>query len=577
MKRYYLSLKKLKLLALVPVILALLLAVACGDDATPTAPATSTSPAPTATSPAPTATAVPAFLLKAPEANPKYGGKVTAVHTIGSLVHWDMQQSAATTPSWALHNTFDNLVRIDPFSPGLSVVVADLATSWQVSDDGLTYTFNLRSGVKWHDGTDFTAEDVKATFDRIANSPANVVLVNKGSFETVTEVRVINPMKVQFTLSQARGLFLKILGVPKNAVMQKAILEANNFDLKKVKGSPGTGPFMVLNAEAGEFVEFERNPNYWNPNLPYLDGILTRHFGWGPATGAAFLAGQGDLALGIDPETQKRTIADPNKVFNKFPGTSPQHIVLNNTRAPFNDVRVRKAVHLALDYDALRRSVADVTPFGPAGWVLAGDDFNSEYWPKVNGQPGWRKPTADDISAAKKLLTDAGYPSGIKDLVLRSRDEAGSKVAMTTAQGLLKQVLGIESTLLLDVTGVHYEQIGKGDFDLAETGAGQPMPLVHFLWSDLLGTGAARNWSNYSNTEFDALMQKILAERDDDKLNELIWQGVEILDRDVPILMYGHEWIPTAWKADLKGVSLKNANTTDLGGRFKLDTIWLDR
>ena len=567
---------KPKLLVVISIVLALILAVACGDDATPTAPATSTSPAPTATSPAPTATVTPAFLLKAPEANPKSGGTLRVSHT-SSVVHFDMQQAGSSTYGWLLHPKFDNLVRFDPFSPGLSVLVPELSTSWKVSSDGKTYTFTLREGVKWHDGTSLTAEDVKATYDRVRNPPAEVLSVNKELFESVTNIRVVDPMTVEFTLSGPRGLFAKILAVPKNAVMQKKVLEANSFDLKKTRNAPGTGPWIMKDIEVGEFFKYEKNPNYWNPNLPYLDEFIVRVFGWGPPTGAAFLAGQADVALGLDPQTWDKLVDDPEKTVARFPGTSPQHIVLNTTRAPFNDARVRRAVHLALDYPSIRKSAREVNEFGPAGWLLAGDDLHSEYWASVGNQKGWRKPTADDVAEAKKLLADAGYAGGIKDLTFRGRDEAGSVVVLSTTQGLMRQVLGVEAKLVLDVTAVHYEQIGKGDFDLAETGAGQPMPFVHFLWTDLFGTDGPRNWSGYSSAEFDALLQKILAERDDAILKDLIVnQGMAILDRDVPVLMWGHEWIPFGFLSKVKGLGIKQGNTTDFGGRVKWDTVWLD-
>ena len=571
-----LSLLRSKLLVFVPLLLILGgIVVACGDDATLTPKATS--PAPTGTSPAPTATKVAGFLLKAPEANPKYGGKLRVIHT-QSLVHWDMQQAGSTTYSWVMHPTFDNLVRADPFSPGQSVVVPELATAWKISDDGLTYTFTLREGVKWHDGTPFTAEDVKISFDRIRNPPQQVFSVNKELFAAVTNIRVVDPLTVEFTLSAPRGLLLKLFTVPKTAVMQKKTLEANNLDLKKVRPIPGTGPWIMTDVELGEFNNYEKNPNYWNPNLPYLDEYIDRAFGWGPPTGAAFLAGQADVAMGVDPQTFEKLKDDPVKKTFRYPGTSPQHFVFNNKRPPFDDARVRRAVHLGLNTPGIRASAAEAINFGPAGWLLAGDAFHPEYWASVKDQKGWRSPTAEDIAEAKKLLADAGYAEGIKNVTFRGRDEAGSVLVLNTAQGLLKQVLGIETTLLLDTTGVHYEQIGKGDFDMAETGASQPMPFAHFLWSDLFGTDGPRNWSGYSNPEFDALIQKILAERDEAKLKDLILnEGMAILDRDVPVLMWGHEWVPFGWLSHVKGLGMVNGNTTDLEGRAKWDTAWLDQ
>ena len=494
-----------------------------------------------------------------------------------NLVHFDMQQATSTVYIWDMHPSFDNLLRANPFSPGSSVLDPGLAKSWKISDDGLTYTLNLRAGVKWHDGTDFTAQDVKATYDRIAFPPEGIFSVNKELFAALSEVTVVDPLTVQFVLNKPRGLFLTILAEPRNAVMQKKVLEDNNFDLKRVFPIPGTGPFTFADIQLGEFARYEKNPDYWNPNLPYLDEFIAREVAWGAATTAAFIAGQADVVWGLQPQTFDDLKDDPEKIVGRFPGTSPQHLVLNTKRAPFNDVRVRRAVHLGLNYPAVRESVESVNLFGPAGWLLPGDPRNVEYWASAKDQPGWRRPTAEDIAEAKQLLADAGYGGGIKDLTIRGRSTAGSPLIVTTIQGLLKQTLGIDANILLDNTPVHYEQIGLGDFDLAETGASQPLPLVHFLWTDLFGTDAPRNWSGYSSAEFDALMQNILVELDEAELKNLISQGIDILDRDVPVLMWGHGWNTFGFLKHVKGLPLEHSSATSMQGRVKMDTVWVDQ
>ena len=612
MKALHLSLKKPKLLVFVPIVVALIFALACGDGATPTAPATSTSPAPTATSPAPTATSpgptatspgptatsvpgqptstspaptatspaptatpTPEFFLKAPEANPKRGGtlKFTAVTPIA---HFDMQQTGGVIYVWVLHQAFDNLVRFDPYAFGVAGVIPDLAKSWKISDDGLTYTFTLRDGVKWHDGTNLTAADVKATFDRIIFPPDHILSPQQSFFAAVTGIEVRGPKTVEFMLSKPQGLFLKYLSLPLNSIMQKKTLEANNFDLKKVVPVPGTGPFMLTDRASGEFHKYEKNPNYWNPELPYLDGVTVNNAGWGPPTGAQFLAGQCDICFGLDPESARRGTDDPNKTVLSFAGTSPQQLVLNNNRPPMNDVRIRKAVHLITDYPAMRLATSAVRDFGAAGFLLPGDEYHADYWAKVKDLPGWRKPTAEDFAEAKQLMADAGFADGLSGVEFRGRDEAGSREALTVMQGLMRQVLGIETNLVLANLGIHYEKMNLGEFDLAETGAAMPLPIAHLYLGDLLRTDAPRNWSGYSNPDFDKLLDAMDAELDPVKYGQQVQQLLDILDRDLPLLIWGHTWNLIGWKNHVKGNPLSNTTTTMIGGRTRFGSYWLD-
>ena len=615
MKALHLSLKKPKLLVFAPIVLALILGLACGGDATPTTPATSTSPgptattvpgqptstspgptatspgpmattvpgqptsttpAPTATSPAPTATPTASLLLKAPEANPKRGGTLRFT-AVTPTAHLDMQQTGSTIYVWVMHQTFDNLVRYDPFTFGLAKVIPDLADSWKISDDGLTYTFTLRDGVKWHDGTPLTAADVKATLDRIKSPPTGIFSSSQPFFTAVTGITAPDAKTVVIKLSKPQGLMLKYLAVPRNSVMQKKALDDNNLDLKKVFPVPGTGPFIMTERVSGEFHKYEKNPNYWNPELPYLDGLILNNARWGPPTGAQFLAGQCDVCFGLDPEATRRGRDDPEKTVLSIAGTSPQQIVFNTQRAPMNDARVRRAVHIVTDYGAMRKATSAVRDFGPAGFLLPGDQYNADYWAKAKDQPGWRKPTGEDFAEATKLLDDAGFADGLSGVVIRGRDEAGSREALTVMQGLLRQVLGVESELILSVLGVHYERMNLGDFDIAETGAAMPLPIAHLYLQDLLGTDAPRNWSGYNNPEYDALLVAMDGEGDAQKYGVLLEDLIAILDRDLPLTIWGHTWNVIAWGNDVKGNGLPNVVTTMMGSRSRFDTIWLDK
>ena len=215
---------------LLPLVAAILLvvAVACGSSATATpapttaAAATSTPAAvagPTATTarqltpvmtaaPAPTeAAAVPVpsaqTMLKAPEPNPKRGG-ILQWAGLSDSPHFDMHQCNTAACAMPQGPFFDNLVRYSPFDGGVEII-PDLAVSWDISDDGLIYTFHLRDGVKFHDGALLTSEDIEATFDRIIFPPTGMLSPRQSIFEAVTDVRIVDPLTVEFVLSAPRS------------------------------------------------------------------------------------------------------------------------------------------------------------------------------------------------------------------------------------------------------------------------------------------------------------------------------------------------------------------------------------
>src|SRR5207245_2287209 len=178
---------------------------------------------------------------------------------------------------------YDLLVQVDTVR--WDKVIPDLAKSWTISEDGLTYTFSLREGVKFHDGAPLTAEDVVASFNHILFPPPGVLSPRQGLFDAVKEVVATGPLTVEFRLTEPRSYLLRGLAAGFNVIMRKQTLEENNYDLRRQPVYPGTGPFRHKSLEAGVVRKLERNPDYWNPALPYLDGIEIYHLDVGQKTG----------------------------------------------------------------------------------------------------------------------------------------------------------------------------------------------------------------------------------------------------------------------------------------------------
>ena len=207
--------------------------------------------------------------------------------------HFDIHQSGTINNLGAQGCMFDNLIRHDPRDSG-KTIIPDLAHSWEIAKDGKTYTFFLRKGVEFHDGAELTADDVKATFDRIAKPPQGINIPRSILFKTVSEINTRDKYTVEFKLAEPRPKSFIMLAIASgwNVIVRKKTLEDNNYNLRKVEDYPGTGPFRSVRRVENEVWVMEKNPNYWNKGLPYLDGIEFYHaLPFSTELGSAILSG----------------------------------------------------------------------------------------------------------------------------------------------------------------------------------------------------------------------------------------------------------------------------------------------
>src|SRR5881227_2276931 len=252
------------------------------------------------------------FQLAAPEPNPKRGGVLRYGITMRPP-HFDVHQSATANNIGSQGCMFDNLIRRDPRDSG-QTIIPDLAHSWEITKDSKTYTFLLRKGVKFHDGGDFTAEDVQATYQRIIFPPQGFSSPRTPLFSTVEAINVRDSHTIEFKLREARPkeFMLGAFASGWNIIVRKKTLEDNNYNLRQVMDYPGTGPFRHKKRVDKEVWVMERNPDYWNEGLPYLEGIEFYHLTpWAPEVGASLLAGKVDYARAVDPVSLRKIQATP--------------------------------------------------------------------------------------------------------------------------------------------------------------------------------------------------------------------------------------------------------------------------
>ena len=228
-------------------------------------------------------------------------------------------------------------------------VVGDLARSWTTSPDGLTYTFKLHEGVKFHDGSPLTSEDIKATFERIANPPEGVISVRKERFGDVAAIDTPDAATVVFRLKAPNASFLALLASPFNCVYSAAKLKTNpKYPDTEVMGS---GAFQFFEHVRGSHWSARRFAGYFRPGLPYLDGYKA-FFVKSTAVVPGLLGGQFDAEFrGQNPSERDQLLAKAKERFvvHEGPWATVMLLIFNTAKPPFDDVRVRQALSLALD------------------------------------------------------------------------------------------------------------------------------------------------------------------------------------------------------------------------------------
>jgi peptide/nickel transport system substrate-binding protein len=514
-----------------------------------------------------------AGVLRAPEPSPKRGG-ILRWGGLANSTLYDLHQTGTIANMGPQAPMYDLLVQVDPTH--WDKVIPDLAQSWTISEDGLTYTFALREGVTFHDGAPLTAEDVVASFHHILFPPPGVLSPRQGLFDAVKDVVATAPLTVEFRLTEPRGYLLRGLAAGFNVILRKQTLEEHQYDLRRTPVYPGTGPFRHKSLEPGVVRRLERNPDYWNPALPYLDGIDIYHLDVGPKTGAACLAHSIDFCFAIDPisEQKAKNIKDLHTA-SIFPH-APHGLWFNLNKKPFDDVRVRRAMNLVLDKAALVDAVQEMFPVVRTGWLLSTDLFFQEYWGKVREHPGWRSPTAEDLAEARRLMQEAGYEHGIKGVDFLIRDISFYLSWGPIVQDMLKRELKIESTIRVVASGVWWEEAKRGNFDLSIYGYGATIPHVADYWNAGFKTGGGYNFYGYANSAFDAIVAATARESDPAKLKGLIEQGIAILDRDVPAIVWANAVVPIAWWDNVKGHGTVTRGVNFWEG-MRNEIWWLDK
>jgi peptide/nickel transport system substrate-binding protein len=487
-----------------------------------------------------------------PDPAAKRGGTLRyAVHN--APAHFDVHQSGTVANIGPQSPMYDTLLRRSPKDG--QTIIPDLAQRWEISPDGKKYTFYLRKGVKFHDGADFTAEDVKATYERIARPPRGVVIPRTPLFATVGEIVVVDPHKIEFRLTEARpkAFMLGAFASGWNIIVRKKTLEDNQYNLRQVMNYPGTGPFRHVSRKDKEVWIMERNPDYWNKGLPYVDRLEVYHmFPFSPELGAAFLSGKVDYARLLDPVSWRKAKEMSGVTAAAFNQSVIQAFWMNMKKKPLADARVRRAIHLAMDRNALVEVVKDTAPMQIGGFVYPFHEYSTPR-AELEKRIGYQQDIKPAIQEARKLMQEAGYGQGLRGLDFVVRDIATFKLWAVAIQAMLKEHINVETNLRTVQTSVWFDEAAAGNFDLAISAIVSTLMDPSDYFSAWYGKNGPQNYSGWTNEQFHSLAGQIERELDSNKRKTLVRQAEAILEQDPPLIPVAYEQIYDAWYNKVRG------------------------
>jgi peptide/nickel transport system substrate-binding protein len=437
-------------------------------------------------------------------------------------------------PLYLIYNT---LLALKPdFS-----IAPELAERWEVADDGRRVVLHLRSGVKFHDGTDFDAAAVKYNLDRrmdpSINSPQRGPLV-----EIIDGIDVVDPKMVVLRLKQPSPNLLGMLAQREGFMVSPAAAEKLGKDLSV--RPVGTGPFVFKEWVPGNRLVVERNPAYWEKDKPYLDGVTFRDISTTAVSIQRLLTGEADYTSALSPidirqiEKNKAITLDPSKVGRWYA------LQWQVDKPPFNNAKLRQAIAHAID----RKRIVEIVMSGRA--PLANSPTPNSLWWAAPDIPGYNY----DPERAKALLAEAGYPNGL-EVVLSTPQVALLQQINQLVQEQLKAV-GITARLEPVSQSDWYPRVIQLAINFTPMRWSQ-RPDPDGILSLLFDTKGAGNSTRYSNPEVDALLAKARNLVDPDQRRPLYQKVQQIISDDLPYVplffsieyaamrsnVRGHEWI----------------------------------
>jgi peptide/nickel transport system substrate-binding protein len=437
-----------------------------------------------------TVTAALIIVLLAPVANGQArGGQLKILIIVDSETGMDPHKRLTASTEIMLEMMHETLVEFDSATGDFKPALAE---SWQIAQDGRTYTFKIRRGVRFHNGRELNAADVKYSFERILNpatgSPRRL------AFSPIDRIDNPDANTVVFTLKAPFAPFLANMAHIATAIVPREAVESQGGDLSR--NSVGAGPFVFKEWNRDNYLRVERNPNYWRRGLPYLDSIEFRFNSDPNARFAAFRSGQVNFLYKIDKPFVRALQNNDNYTVVGGQSSTYAYLYFNINRPPFADNRVRQAISWAMDRDAIRANA--LLKFGvslPSGF-LPPDHWGALREPLYNKQ---------DMEKARQLINEAGFRGGRYNITVVTITPPNIRAAETLQQQL--RPLGFDIEVRVLEPAPMLRAAFSADFDMLILHGNFGIdPDDHLSQTFLTGGGA--NWVKYSDADLDGLVAR---------------------------------------------------------------------
>jgi peptide/nickel transport system substrate-binding protein len=473
-------------------------------------------------------------------------------------------------------SVFNNLVVFDPKEKqnSLEHIVPELATSWKWNDDGTTLTFALRSGVKWHDGKPFTSADVKCTWDMLLGKTEAKLRKNprKPWYFNLKEITVNGPNEVTFHLGRRQPSFLAMLAGFFSPVYPCHIPAA------QMRTKPiGTGPFKFVEFKQNESMKLTRNPDYWKPGLPYLDGIEFNIISNRSTSILAFIAGKFDMTFTAEvtvPLMKDVKAQAPTAVCEMLPTNTQANLLVNREKPPFDNATVRRAMVLSID----RKAFVDIVAEGaadiggamlppPAGLWGMSPEF-------LHTVAGYSPDVEKSREEGRKLMKSLGYgPDNPLKIKVSTRNIAAYRDPAVILIDHLKHVY-IQGELEPLDTPVWYARMTRKDYSVGLNVQGVGIDDPDVVFYETFSCGSQRNYTNYCNPEIEKLFAQQSSMVDQVKRKALVWEIDKQLQEDGarPVIYHGRG--ATCYYPYVKGIKMA-VNT--IYNHWRFEDVWLDK
>jgi peptide/nickel transport system substrate-binding protein len=507
---------------------------------------------------------------------PKRGGILTYMIPADAPPSLDGHRESTYATAHSAAPFYSLLIRVNPDNPASTTdLVCDLCTEMpQPTDAGRTYTFKIRDGVKFHDGSPLTAADVAASWNEIIFPRDGVLSARAANYLMVDKVETPDPSTVVFRLKFATSAFLPALASPFNWIYQKAILDKDPHWYEK--NVMGTGPFKFAGYETGQSIKGVRNPDYYDKTLPYLDGFTAIYADKQAVRVEAIRSDRAAIEFrGMPPAARDELVGALGDKIAVQEGDwdVASAVTPNHQRKPFDDPRVRRALSLAIDRwgDAPGLSkIAIVQTVG--GVVFPGSPLAASkeelqqiagYWPDIE------KSRAE----ARRLLKEAGAEGLPFELLNRNVDQPYKYVASWLIDQWSK--VGLKVTQRVAPTGPWFDAMRNGDFDVVveAPGYGIVNPPID-VQKVLPASVSSENYGHYEDATEVALYDKMLHEADPAKQRELMYRFEKyVLDEQTHMMwaLWWHRIVP--YRSYVKGFKIAPTHFINQD----LARLWLDQ